>query len=73
MPNGVVRFYFVRYTSGGTMDSETVEGALNFFSFENLKPFTDYNVTVWAETVQRGEPSSLVTVTTFQSSKLWIK
>ena len=68
MPNGVVRSYIVRYTSGNTTGSQTVMGRRQA-RFETLRPFTNYTVTVAAVTVLQGESSAPIIVTTLQDSK----
>ena len=74
MPNGIVDFYHITYQPSDDYDSssaetERVDGQFNMAKIYGLLIFTTYNVSVRAETVEIGDPSNIVSVTTDEDSK----
>lgn len=72
MFNGIVIFYRVSYQpsdgSSGT-ETERVDGQTTMIEIMGLSTFTTYSVSVQAETVEIGDPSNTVNVTTDEDSE----
>ena len=72
MPNGNIRRYIVSYqpaSGSNQVMTETVDSEVNMTELTGLMIFTTYNVSVQAETVELGDPSEVVSVTTDEASK----
>ena len=68
-PNGIIRQYIVSYVSSdGSCDGvkmlPATDGDATMATLTDLMIFTSYNISVRAVTVDLGDPSELVVVTT---------
>jgi hypothetical protein len=68
-PNGIIQQYIITYyiTSAGPSASDStmvVMGDVTMAELTDLMIFTTYSISVVAETVDSGDPSETVTVTT---------
>jgi len=73
-PNGIVRSYRIRYTTGKTCfrrSNNIRVNATNISStiVNNLEKFTEYDIEVFATTISEGDRSITVSVTTDEDSK----
>ena len=67
--NGVIRHYLVTIQSIAETVTRNISSAQNRASVSALQPYTVYNCTVQAETIQLGPPSIIVQVSTPQDGK----
>ena len=68
-PNGIIRRYIITYYitregSGASDSMTTVMGDATMAEVTDLMIFTNYSISVQAETVECGDPSETITVTT---------
>ena len=77
MPNGLIRFYSVKFMSiidqkefsGSTDDVNEIFTSNTSVIITMLEKFTTYEVQVFATTITEGNGSDVVTVTTDEDSK----
>ena len=72
-PNGIIRSYRVEFTGmddSSDVDNVTTDNMTTSIVIEMLEKFTTYEVQVFATTVEEGNGSEIVTVTTDEDSEL---
>ena len=67
--NGILRHYFVTLTSEAGIVTRNISSVQQTISISGLRPYTQYNCTVQAETVGLGPYASYVQVNTPQDGK----
>ena len=71
-PNGIIRQYIVTYiNSEGSSASDMMMTSETTAELTGLMIFTNYNISVRAVTVELGDPSETVTVTTDEDCELY--
>ena len=73
-PNGIIRSYRVQYNEIDTNDDnfDTTDNMTTLLIIGMLEKFTTYEVQVFATTVEQGNGSEIVTVTTDEDSELHV-
>ena len=73
-PNGIIRSYRVQYNEIDTRDDnfDTTDNMTTSLIIGMLEKFTTYEVQVFATTVEEGNGSEIVTVTTDEDSELHV-
>ena len=72
--NGIIRSYRVQYNEIDTLDDnfDTTDNMTTSLIIGMLEKFTTYEVQVFATTVEEGNGSEIVTVTTDEDSELHV-
>lgn len=68
--NGIIRYYLVTLRSVAGIVTRNISSAQQRISISGLRPYTEYNCTVQAETVALGPPNDIIQVNTPQDSEL---
>ena len=73
-PNGIIRSYRVQYNEIGTLDDnfDTTNNMTTSLIIRMLEKFTTYEVQVFATTVEEGNGSEIIIVTTNEDSELHV-
>ena len=66
-PNGIVRLYRIRFTTGGVADN--INSLSTLIVINMLEIFVTYQIQVFARTIVEGTGSDTISVTTDQDSK----
>ncbi len=67
--NGIIRNYFISVTSGANTITRNISSVQTMIYIAGLQPYTTYNCTIQAGTIQLGPSSSVFTVNTPQDGK----
>ena len=74
-PNGIIRSYrveFTRMNDSNDVDDVTTDNITTSINIDILEKFTTYEVQVFATTIEEGDGSEIVTVTTDEDSELLV-